>query len=147
MKRSGTLKHFAFALVIALVVYFCFFFAIEHLRTRKGSWQVTFTTEGKTPVLVVNEPALGINQVKIVFPNATAPATNTTLPFAQPQDVPFDLPFGQCVFEDTTFQPGTVAFKLFGQQVQLLPRVLTINGHEYPWQSQQTIAVTNAAAQ
>jgi hypothetical protein len=143
MERFAALKHVAFALVIAIVIYFGFFFGIEHLRTRKGPWRVTFTTEGKTPVLLVNEPALGIDQVKIVFPKASVQTTNATLPFAQPQEVPFELPFGQCVFEDTTFQPGTIVFKLFGQEVQLLPRVLTINGREYPWQSNQTIAVTN----
>jgi len=40
---------------------------------------------------------------------------------------------------DTTFQPGTVVFTNFGHEIQLLPRVLTIDKVERPWQSGTTI--------
>jgi len=36
---------------------------------------------------------------------------------------------------DTTFLPGTVAFQLFGHEIELLPRVLIIDHEEHPWHS------------
>jgi hypothetical protein len=56
--------------------------------------------------------------------------------------VPFDVPFGKCVFMDTTFLPGTLAFELFGHEIQLIPRVLTIDKQEQPWRSNVIIPVT-----
>jgi hypothetical protein len=38
---------------------------------------------------------------------------------------------------DTTFLPGTLAFNLLGHQIQLIPRVLTIDGKEMPWGSNE----------
>jgi hypothetical protein len=43
---------------------------------------------------------------------------------------------------DTTFLPGTIVFDLFGHEIQLIPRVLRIDGKEIPWQSNATIPVT-----
>lgn len=145
MNSSGSLKHFIFAFVIALVLYFITFHFIENRRTRKGPWQITFTTQSGTPALIVNEPQMNITNLTISFPGETAPATNVTLVFALPKPVPFDVPFGKCVFEDTTFQPGTIVFeKMFGHQIQLLPRALTIDRQDHPWQSNQTISVNKA---
>jgi hypothetical protein len=64
--------------------------------------------------------------------------------FDQPQPVPFEVPFGQVIFEDTTFQPGTIVFKMFGHEIQLLPRVLTIDKLEYPWQSEKTVSLNKS---
>jgi hypothetical protein len=44
---------------------------------------------------------------------------------------------------DTTFLPGTLVFELFGHEIQLLPRVLTIDKKEQPWRSNETIALPN----
>ena len=170
MKSEGPIKHFVFAFLLALVGYIIFYEAIEHQRTRKGPWQVTFTrTPAGAPALVINQPKLAITNVQISFPGETFPVTNaggasafdrarlespatnsqspgTTLLFAQPQPVPYDVPFGTCVFMDTTFLPGTVTFDMFGHEIELLPRVLVIDRQEHRWQSDTAIALTSVAA-
>jgi hypothetical protein len=52
---------------------------------------------------------------------------------------------------DTTFQPGTVTFQLFGHEIELLPRTLVLDRQEHGWQSGEIIALnapppTNAPA-
>ncbi|HZV34379.1 MAG TPA: hypothetical protein VFB72_07350 [Verrucomicrobiae bacterium] len=148
MRSSGPLRHFVLAFAIALVLYFISYSYIENRRTRHGPWEVTFTNEANVPELVINEPKLNITNLKIIFPGEPPASTDATLVFAQPQPVPFSVPFGQCLFEDTTFQPGTIVFVLFkhdkspGHQIQLMPRVLTIDNQEHAWQSNQTISVS-----
>ena len=139
MKFPGPLKHLVFAFVIALVLYVSFYRAIEHRRTRNGPWQVAFTNALGAPALVINEPKLAISNVTIRFPGRPPSSSNSFIVFDPPQPVPFDVPFGQCIFMDTTFQPGTVVFTIFGHEIQLLPRVLTIDKVEQPWQSGTTI--------
>jgi hypothetical protein len=144
MKSSGPLKHFIIAFVIALVIYVVFYNFIEHRRSRNGPWRVTFTNEAGVPELIVLEPELSVTNCRITFPGESAADKYGTLVFAQPQPVPFDVPFGKCVFEDTTFQPGTIVFQFFGHEIQLLPRALTIDRQEYPWQSDKTFTVNKA---
>ncbi len=145
MNPSGPLKHFIVAFVIALILYAFAYTFIEHRRTRNGPWELTFSSAaGTAPTLVINEPRLNIVDVKITFPRASSPATNVPMEFSRPREVPYPLPFGQCLFMDTTFQPGTLALDLFGHLVQLLPRTLTIDRVDYPWHSGLTLAVTNA---
>lgn len=139
MKSPNPLKHFIFAFVIALVVYVIAYNAIENRRTRNGPWQVIFTNQAGIPALVINERQLNISNVIITFPGQPPAPTNLTLQFDPPQPVPFDLPFGQCIFMDTTFQPGTLVFIEFGHEIQLLPRALTLDKQEYPWQSGNVI--------
>ena len=139
MKFPGPLKHFIFAFIIALVLYVSFYRAIEHRRTRNGPWQVTFTNALGAPALIINQPNLSIPNVTIRFPGQPPSTTNSFTVFDPPRDVPFDVPFGQCIFMDTTFQPGTVVFSNFNHEIQLLPRVLTIDKQERPWQSGETI--------
>jgi hypothetical protein len=43
---------------------------------------------------------------------------------------------------DTTFLPGTIAFVLFGHEIQLIPRVITLDKQERSWQSGETIVLT-----
>jgi len=145
MKPSDNpVKHFLLALLIALVVYFVSYFGIEHRRNRKGPWQVTFTntTSGK-PSITINQPALQLTNVRIVFNESFSTFTNTssTVFFSQPRPVPYQVPFGRCVFMDTTFLPGTVTFQLFGHEIELLPRVLIIDHREWPWHSNTNIAL------
>jgi hypothetical protein len=142
MKSPGALKHFFFVFLIALAVYLVFYKGIEHLRTRHGPWEVAFINKkNAVPTLVINQPSLRITNLSLSFPGATAPPAGLTMRFDQPQQWPFDVPFGQCVFEDTTFQPGTVVFKMFGHEIQLLPRTLTIDKIEQPWISNTNIAL------
>ncbi|EEF59441.1 hypothetical protein [Pedosphaera parvula] len=143
MKSASPAKHFILAFLIALVLYVVFYTTIEHRRTRNGPWRVTFSSDTtNAPIVIINEPKLNISNVRLVFPNMKAPATNATVVFDPPRPVPFDLPIGQCIFLDTTFQPGTVVFNIFGHEIQLIPRVLTIDKKEYPWQSDATIPLT-----
>jgi hypothetical protein len=151
MKRDNPAKHFIIAFAIALLGYIAIYHFIENRRTRKGPWQVTFTNNPVgTPAIVINQPALSISNVQIQFIN---PITNFEssitndqsvsrhLLFSQPRPVPYDVPFGKCVFMDTTFQPGTLTFQLFGHEIELLPRVLVIDRQEHAWKSGQIVAL------
>ena len=120
------------AVVIAVVVYFAGFYFIEHRRTVKGPWEVTFGSDGQIPYLLINQKTLRIKDFKIRFPGGiTANASN-------PIEVAFDTPgktapFGQIKFSDLTFLPGTITFQLFGHTIELVPRVLGVDGKEHPW--------------
>jgi hypothetical protein len=148
MKSDNLLRHLVVPFAIAVVVYVIFYAWIEHSRTRKGPWEVAFTNDASgAPALVINQPSLAITNLQITFPGETA-RTNTSLSFRTPQQVPWDLPYGKCVFMDTTFLPGTITIDLFGHEIELIPRVLTIDQKEMPWGSNQIIPVagTNAVA-
>jgi hypothetical protein len=141
MKSLGPLKHFIFAFLIALAVYVVSFSGCEYFSTRHGPWQVAFTNETSVPTLIINQPGLQITNLKISFPKVTAPPVNQTTRFDQAQEWPFDVPFGQCVFEDIRSLPGTVVLKMFGHEIQLLPRTLTIDKVEQPWLSNTNIVL------
>ena len=148
MKSDNLLRHLAVPFAIAVVVYVISYSWIEHRRTRKGPWEVTFTNDASgAATLVINQPRLAITNLQITFPGETN-RTNVSLSFSQPQQVPWDLPYGKCVFMDTTFLPGTITFDLFGHEIELIPRVLTIDQKEIPWESGKTIRVarTNGLA-
>ena len=142
MKSEGMAKHFVLAFVFALAIYVLVYQLIEHRRTRNGPWQVAFTTNSAgAPLVSIAQPALGITNVQLVFPGGQVPATNlpVVLTFAEPRPVPYALPFGQCVFVDSTFLPGTLTFDMFGHEIELLPRVLILDRKEHPWKSDETI--------
>jgi hypothetical protein len=90
---------------------------------------------------------VGVTNLQITFPGETNRIEKISMTFSEPRVVPYDIPFGKCVFMDTTFLPGTIVFDLFGHEIQLIPRVLTIDKTEIPWQSEKSIAVsgTNSA--
>lgn len=146
MKSDGIWKHFGLAFALALVFYVGFFYGVEHLRRRRGPWEVTFTTNaGGGPVVAVGQPALQIPTIELVFP------AQTNAPLPGPQTVRFDqpatraIPFGTVKFLDTTVLPGTVTLDLFGHEIEFLPRTLIIDKHEHPWRPARTITLTNAA--
>src|SRR4051812_31246154 len=102
MKSDNLLRHLIVPFGIALLLYAISYTWIEHRRTRKGPWEVTFTNNASgAPTLVINQPALAITNLQITFPGETN-RTNATLNFRQPQQVPWDLPYGKCVFMDMT---------------------------------------------
>ena len=147
MQSTGPLKHFAFACIIAVFLYVVSFYAIEHRRTIKGPWQVVFTNRATgVPQLLITQSKLSISNRMIEFPDDKLPAINANglMIFHTPKEVPFPVPFGQCIFMDTTFLPGTVTFNLFGHEIELLPRVLIIDKKEYPWQSDAVISLSVA---
>src|SRR6266487_6290726 len=146
MKRDRLLKHSLVAFGIALLVYVTFYTAIEHRRTRAGPWQVTFTHDTTSArSIIINQPALGITNVQILFvgESNSLPEADRTLQFGEARAVPFEVPFGKCVFLDTTFLPGTIALNLYGHEVQLLPRVLTIDHVEALWRSNDRFVLPN----
>ncbi len=144
MNSGGALKHFLIAFVLAAIGYAIFYHSIEHRRTRKGPWQVTFMSiSNGVPTIAINQPRLAIRNVQIMFPEQTA--TETNLPFKlvldQPREVPFPVPFGNCVGLNTTFLPGRARFQLFGHDIELLPRVLVTDRQEHPWLSDSTVTL------
>ena len=143
------MKHITYAFLLALVAYIVCYAAIEYRRTRNGPWQVTFQrSEAGSPALLINQPRLGITNVQILFTGETAPASMAAVnvDFQKAQPVPFEVPFGKCVFLDTTFLPGTVVLQLFGHEIGLLPRVLIIDRQEHPWPPPRTITLPTGRA-
>lgn len=162
MKFDNPARHFIFAFAIALLGYIVVYHLIEHRRTRNGPWQITFTNApGGAPQIVINQATLGITNIQIQFPRLSvdtnqlasiasitdyeATTTNygapVTFRFSQPKPVPYDVPFGKCVFMDTTFLPGTLTFQFFGHEIELLPRVLILDRTEHPWRSGEVITM------
>ncbi len=140
-------KHFIAAFVLALVCYSALYYGIEYRRARKGPWDVAFGHNSKgEPILVINQPVLAISNVTLAFAGETALATNLDDKpfFGRPRPVPYAVPFGQCIFMDTTFLPGTLTFRLLGHEIELLPRVLMIDHDEYPWLSGTNIVLPRA---
>ena len=141
MKSENPAKHFLIAFLVAVTIYVIAYGTIEHRRNRKGPWEVTFANSfSNMPAMLISQPSLGITNVQIVF-FGLPPLSNgpVRLRFDQPKPVPFDLPFGKCIFMDTTFLPGTITFDAFGHQIELLPRVLIVHGQEHGWNSDGVI--------
>jgi hypothetical protein len=140
MRSDGLLKHLALCLLIAVVFYVAAFGWIEHRRTVKGPWEVTFRTDAAgTPALFILQTHLNVSETLVFTGCAIQPANLArTIGFARP---PAALPFGELVFQDPTFLPGTVTLRLFGHQIELLPRVLAIDKKEYPWRAGSQIEV------
>lgn len=135
---------FGLAFLGAVVFYVIAYAAIEHWRPRNGPWEVTFETVGVSDRLVINQHRFGITNVQVSFsplarsiPPAdrqpAATATRQILRFDTPRSVPFELPFGRCIFLDTTVLPGTVTLQIHGHEIELLPRVLIVDHQEHPW--------------
>ena len=47
----------------------------------------------------------------------------------------FDVPFGECIYQDLMFLPGVVTMNLLGHEIELMPRTLVINKKQMPWDS------------
>ena len=148
MKTDHPAKIFIIAFLCAMVIYVIAYGWIEHRRTRLGPWELTFSTNAAgNAVIQVNQPKLGIKDVTISFSSPPVKVT-TNLPahlnFKQPAPVPYDLPFGRCIFMDTTFQPGTLTFSNATHEIELLPRTMIIDKSEHPWKSGELIQLTEA---
>jgi len=133
-KPDGIGRHVLAAFVLSLLVYVGGFWGCTHWRLRRGPWELTFAageTNGAT--VTVRQSALGIDEVRLVFPEAQV--TNRlplTIRVATPDDAQ-GLPFGHVKFLDTTELPGTMTLELFGHEVELLPRVLLLDRVPHPW--------------
>lgn len=144
MKSHSFWRPILIAFLVTLLSYVAIFYWIENRRRKNGPWQVTFTEVAGVPAIVVNQPALGFTNITIVFegvPLQTNPPLTVT--FEHGRSAPFDLPFGKCIFADTIFLPGTATCEIFSHEIQLLPRTLTIDRVERPWQPGEKILLTH----
>lgn len=147
------LRRAGIAFAVAVVLYVGFYSCDHHLRNRHGPWQLTFYAE-KNPgegawaaSVTIDQPALGITNRTIRFSGVrlTQPAPVSTLQFESPADTLQVLPFGSLVFHDLMYLPGTLTFDFFGHQVELLPRVLIVEGTEHPWVSDRVLEIAGPA--
>jgi hypothetical protein len=128
--------------VVATLIYFACFSALEHLRLKKGPWSLEFATDPVgVPSLTLNQPSLGINRVQLIFVGETHTNLGTRAEIRLDRPLT-PLPFGQRISEDLMFLPGTLALNLFGHEIELAPRTLVINRKEVAWQSNQVIRLT-----
>jgi hypothetical protein len=140
MRSDGMLKHLAICAVMAVVFYVAAFGWIQHRRTFKGPWEMTFRSDAAgAPAIVILQTKLNISET-LLFPGQTVRPANfsRTLVFGQ---TPLELPFGELLFQDPIYLPGTVTLGLFGHQVEIFPRALTIDKKEYAWKSGAVIEV------
>jgi hypothetical protein len=139
MRSDGISKHLVAAFLIAAVLYVAGFALDQHLRTRRGPWEVTFTREPSgDPALVIHQRRLGIRDVKIVFADESASHRVETVSFDRRGKA---LPFGRVKFDDLTVLPGTITIEFAGHEVELLPRTLYLNRRPRPWQNGATITL------
>jgi hypothetical protein len=132
VQKDGFVRHASIALGIAIIFYIVFFSFMQYRREGKGPWQVTFLTDTNgRPSLNIEQPKLQLSH-RIVFDNARLPKTNSweMVRFVQGTT---NIPFGDLLFQDPTFLPGSVSMKMFGHTVEILPRVLMIDKKEHPW--------------
>jgi len=138
---DNILKHVALVGVLAVASYFGLYALDTHLRARKGPWEVTFAADSDgTPFLLINQPALGVRDVKVKFLNETCPLTNA------PQKIRFTEPgvkpaFGELRFQDATYLPGTVTLLAFNHEVELIQRGLVLDRQEHRWQTGLTVGL------
>ena len=142
MQPSGLVKPVLIGLLLAVAIYVGGFAFDQHLRTRRGPWEVTFTTEPSgAPAILVNQRKLNIANLKIVFLGEPSTNIQRAVVFDFPQK---PIPFGKVKFEDLTYLPGTVTFDFFGHEIELLPRTLYINRNAHPWISNEAITLSPA---
>jgi hypothetical protein len=144
MKPDRVWKQIIAVFVAALAGYLAVFYFVEHQRRKDGPWQATFMTVDGLPTMMINHPKSQLTNITIAFVGAPAPTNPPqTVAFEHGRPAPFDLPFGKCVFIDALYMPGTAACEIFGHEIQLMPRVLTIDKVERPWRSGEKILLTN----
>ena len=142
MQPSGFAKPVWVGLLLAVAIYAGGFALDQHLRTRRGPWEVTFATAPSgAPAILVSQPKLNIANLEIVFLGETATNVHGSVVFDFPQK---PVPFGKVKFEDLTYLPGTVTFDFFGHEIELLPRTLYINRKAHPWISNEAITLSAA---
>jgi len=140
MRSDGVIRHIAIAFVIAVVLYIASFSWIQHRRVFRGPWEIAFATDAAgRPSLMISQPFLKVSQ-KITFPKQKiAPANLARV--ERFEEAVTNLPFGEMIFQDPTFLPGTVTMRLFGHEIELLPRVLIVDKKEIPWRAGETVEI------
>ena len=140
MQRGRLLIQLILLFSVVVVGYALMFGWIERRRVAKGPWEVAFVSDAGQVQLIINQPALDIRDVRLVFRDVNAPSNVVErIEFTKPRNPPYPVPFGECVFQDLLYLPGTVTLRLLGHEIQLIPRTLTINRVERPWRNGETI--------
>jgi hypothetical protein len=142
MKSDRLTKILLGGFVLALVIYISAFGIMQSCRTSKGPWHVSFLTdESGTPALLIEQQKLNISK-KIMFPGQKISQTNMAHALVFDDPTKTNAPFGEIIFQDLTFLPGTVTFNFFGHEIELLPRVLIVDKQERDWKSSEVVSVT-----
>ena len=129
-RSEGVLKHFGVAFVLAILCYVSVYSCDRYLRNRKGSWELTFKNEADgTPNLVINQAAIGLTNVTIRLEGEQVQQVTETISFSGPG---VEVPFGEVLFFDTTYLPGTVTLDMFGHEIEIMSRTLILNFKEHP---------------
>jgi len=137
---ESLLKDLAVALVLSLLFYMAGFAWIEHRRVVKGPWEVEFVSDAAgQPSILITQRTLHISQ-RLRFADQRINRTNLDVAMQFRQTVT-NLPFGEMMFQDALFLPGTATLRLFGHVVELLPRVLIIDDKEQAWGSAQDVVL------
>jgi hypothetical protein len=140
MESEHTFRNILLVFLAAVMLYVVAFTSIEHLRTRKGGWHVTFLTDATgEPKLIVNQPRLGLSNISLDFPSQKVAMSNLneTVVFDRPIT---NVPFGIVAYLDTTFLPGAILLRVFDHEIQLTPRLLIVDDHKMIWQNEQSFA-------
>lgn len=134
-------KQIVITFLVVLALYLAAYHGIEYRRHMHGPWSAEFSVDAQDrPAVAITQLSLGISNLTLHFPGETVP-TNllpARVSFAKPKNT---VPFGEVIYEDLTFLPGVVTFNLFGHEIEILPRVLTINKREIPWTAVGSIDV------
>jgi len=148
MNQDRLSRHLLIAFLLSLALYVGAYWFIQSRRVADTPWVVTFHTIGNgQPEIEIRQESrqLGPVRVRIAAAHQTPSVEQQEVVFNEPKPVPFAVPMGQCIFQDTTFLPGTVVLEISGIRLQMLPRVLTIGTNEFPWTRNSLIEVPAAA--
>ncbi len=140
VKKSGrpTFLSITITFVAALVFYLIAYSWLTRKQTASGPWQVEFTTNAAgVPELVIQQTNRGIANVHVRFVGENLSLTQqlASVEFRKPQT---PTPFGEVIYDDLMFLPGTVTLDCFGHEVELLPRTLVLNRKPIAWVSNST---------
>ena len=142
MKTERLPKILLTGFVAALLVYIIVFASLQSCRTTKGPWRVVFMSDNSgAPGILVTHPKLNISE-RILFTDQKIAQSNLVreIIFADPTQT--NVPFGEVVFQDLTFLPGTVTLNLFGHEIEMIPRALTVDKQEHAWKKGDVISVS-----
>lgn len=142
MKSDRIPRTLLIIFVSALVLYIVSFAYIQNRRTTKGPWQVVFFTDNAgQPGLLIEQKKMKISE-RVMFPDHKLSQANMVRPIIFDDPARTNAPFGEIIFQDLTFLPGTVTLNIFGHEVELLPRVLIVDKKEHAWETDRILSVT-----
>lgn len=131
--RKTMLRQAGLVFLLALLAYGALFSVDMHLRARKGPWSLTFSQNAMGEACVrIDQPALGITNVTLVIQAEIYTQPTKTVHFGS---TGADIPFGEVVFFDTTYLPGTVTMNLGAHGVEIFPRAFVVDRKEHAWKS------------